>query len=597
MNLNRWSNRMRIFHCSILCCCLAFVFIIGPQSLAAPSTYDKMERDYYDWPASLLIGEQYVMKPINLYYRNGQIIEREPLGGTWNYISANEQVIKVVGGKTLLAVGAGQTTLQLKLTVTVKDGTRTTTTTTTYSTTKKIAVAVAEHEVERQWQRTAADIKWAYLLAKPMHVGTPFLKSPRIQSPFFEGQLHSGFIQDGLRMTNFVRYLAGLPANLVVDPMLNRQALHGAVLNAHWNELDHTPAKPTSMNEAFYTLAYRSTSSSNLSYGVNQLDEQVLGFMDDLGLNNVSEVGHRRWILNPPLKKTGFGIVKSADNEMYGAMQVFDESASTTTKVKYNMITWPAPGSFPISFFDAKAVWSVSLNPAIYDASKTSAIKVTLTRKHDGRQWTLDSRNREVSEEGPYFGVSTKGMGIPFAIMFRPDNVDWEHGDIYHVKLSGIQHRTLGEQTLEYEVSWFDIDQVRLTNLFNYRSSAEVTRNMANGEIRIYLNGEQKIYDQAPLQRNGSVLVPLRGILENLGASIQFQNATQVITATKGQTKIVLQVGKNSATVNGKQVNLSQPAMSNNGRVFVPLRFVSESLAAQVTWEPAYPSVVIKLAQ
>jgi hypothetical protein len=319
--------------------------------------------------------------------------------------------------------------------------------------------------------------------------------------------------------------------------------------------------------------------------------------MNDLGLNNVSEVGHRRWILNPPLKKTGFGMAKSAQNEMYGAMQVFDDSASTTTKVKYHMIAWPAPGSFPMSFFDAKAVWSVSLNPAIYDSSKTSTIKVTVTRKQDGRQWVLDSRYRQVTEEGPYFGVSTKGIGIPFAILFRPDNVDWADGDVYQVKISGVQHRTLGEQSLDYEVRWFDMEQVNLNDLPNYRSSAEVARNMAKAEIRIYLNGEQKIYDQAPIQRNGSVLVPLRGILENLGASIQFQNATQVITATKGKTKIVLQVGENSATVDGKTVNLSQPAASVGGRVFVPLRFVSEALAAKVTWEPAYPSVVIKLAK
>jgi len=58
-----------------------------------------------------------------------------------------------------------------------------------------------------------------------------------------------------------------------------------------------------------------------------------------------------------------------------------------------------------------------------------------------------------------------------------------------------------------------------------------------------------------------------------------------------------LRVGQKTATVDGRSVPLSQPAISSNGRVFVPLRFVSESFSAGVKWEPIYNAVVITVAK
>jgi hypothetical protein len=85
--------------------------------------------------------------------------------------------------------------------------------------------------------------------------------------------------------------------------------------------------------------------------------------------------------------------------------------------------------------------------------------------------------------------------------------------------------------------------------------------------------------------------------VENLGAGVSFNTGTQTITATKGTRKVILRVGQKTATVNGRSVPLSQPAISSNGRVFVPLRFVSESFSAGVKWEPIYNAVVITFAK
>lgn len=103
-------------------------------------------------------------------------------------------------------------------------------------------------------------------------------------------------------------------------------------------------------------------------------------------------------------------------------------------------------------------------------------------------------------------------------------------------------------------------------------------------------------YPQPPIMVNGSVLVPLRGIFETLGAKVGWDGATETVTATKGATTIRLTVGQSEATVNGKTVKLAIPSQKVNGSTMVPLRFVSESLGGTVRWDGETYTVYIESA-
>jgi len=111
--------------------------------------------------------------------------------------------------------------------------------------------------------------------------------------------------------------------------------------------------------------------------------------------------------------------------------------------------------------------------------------------------------------------------------------------------------------------------------------------------INVTINGKAQSFDAAPVNVNGTVLVPMRAIFEALGASLQWNDATQTVTATKGETVITLKIGANSATVNGKTVALAQPAQTVNSRALVPTRFIAEALGANVGWDAATNTVVI----
>ena len=104
--------------------------------------------------------------------------------------------------------------------------------------------------------------------------------------------------------------------------------------------------------------------------------------------------------------------------------------------------------------------------------------------------------------------------------------------------------------------------------------------------IAVYVDGRAVTFDQPPLVIGGRVLVPLRGVFERLGATVDWQAERRLVTARRGSTVIVLQPDHVAAEVSGRSVRLDVPATIVGGRLLVPLRFVSEALGAGVDWEP-----------
>jgi hypothetical protein len=102
--------------------------------------------------------------------------------------------------------------------------------------------------------------------------------------------------------------------------------------------------------------------------------------------------------------------------------------------------------------------------------------------------------------------------------------------------------------------------------------------------ITVLLDGRPMEFDVHPRIINERTMVPLRAIFEALGADISWNNSTQTVTATKGDTVIVLTIGCTSPTVNGRVVTIDQPGVVVDGRTLVPLRFVAEALGVAVNW-------------
>ena len=107
------------------------------------------------------------------------------------------------------------------------------------------------------------------------------------------------------------------------------------------------------------------------------------------------------------------------------------------------------------------------------------------------------------------------------------------------------------------------------------------------------VNGTISQLDQAPVIRSGRTLIPLRFIGESLGADIAWDETARSVTYTKGGQQIVLIIGEPQAWVNGVQVTLDTAPEILNGRTLVPLRFISENLGYSVIWEAETRSVTV----
>ncbi|MGV3613857.1 MAG: copper amine oxidase N-terminal domain-containing protein [Fimbriimonas sp.] len=117
----------------------------------------------------------------------------------------------------------------------------------------------------------------------------------------------------------------------------------------------------------------------------------------------------------------------------------------------------------------------------------------------------------------------------------------------------------------------------------------------ANAPIKVTVDEDPVAFpDQGPMMRSSRVLVPLRGVFEKMGATVDWNRESNTITATGNGRTVVLPLGSMSATVDGKKLALDQPAAVVGGRALVPLRFLGESLGATVDWRASDMTVAVK---
>lgn len=96
--------------------------------------------------------------------------------------------------------------------------------------------------------------------------------------------------------------------------------------------------------------------------------------------------------------------------------------------------------------------------------------------------------------------------------------------------------------------------------------------------VRYELKEYNKKLPTKVISDNGVAMIPLRGVMEELGAAVDYNAKTQQITIKdKGKT-VVLKIGSDTALVDGKAVKMPRKVYVKNGYTMLPLRFVAENL-------------------
>lgn len=100
------------------------------------------------------------------------------------------------------------------------------------------------------------------------------------------------------------------------------------------------------------------------------------------------------------------------------------------------------------------------------------------------------------------------------------------------------------------------------------------------------VNGVSQSNDVAPIIQGGRTLVPIRVISESLGANVTWNADTRTVTVIKDGKTLTMTIGEPLPS------NMGTPEIIN-GRTYVPIRYIAEQLGANVIWDNVNRSITI----
>ena len=295
-------------------------------------------------------------------------------------------------------------------------------------------------------------------------------------SPYKAGSVRREILSDALAEVNYARWIAGVPNNVTLNEEYTRRAQMGAVLLDAVDTLTHEPPKPDDMPEEFYALGYDATSHGNIAVAKVYRGNEVRGnlnlidttkmYMEDTDGHNVGAVGHRRWLMNPRLKQVGFGISERRGYSVTYVIESFRIKRTQLTEAEYaeylDWMKWPIPDEFitwpsckhphPLSWFEAKTAWSVTLDSNVFDDCKPGHVGVVMTRLDDGRMWRFGNAGNN-----GYFEIAPSKVAYDECLIFCPDSLkEYRRGEMWKVEVYGLSRKDGKPGNLSYTVTFTD---------------------------------------------------------------------------------------------------------------------------------------------
>jgi uncharacterized protein YkwD len=226
------------------------------------------------------------------------------------------------------------------------------------------------------------------------------------------GTLPQNTVDAAVLMTNTYRYLAGL-VNVAENPEHTRAAQACAELMEANRMLSHNP--PMSWT-CFTALGATGAARSNITSGGSSPVASLAGWVDD-SRDISNTLGHRRWILFPPLGAIGYGQARS-----YACQYVLGARGSA----RKAWVAWPNEGVTPME--SMSRIWSFSSASAGVTAMTTATV-------------TLN-------------GTPVPAMPMLRANGYGDPTISWNMpaitaGGMYHVTIRGLT----GGMTVEYDVN------------------------------------------------------------------------------------------------------------------------------------------------
>jgi photosystem II stability/assembly factor-like uncharacterized protein len=99
--------------------------------------------------------------------------------------------------------------------------------------------------------------------------------------------------------------------------------------------------------------------------------------------------------------------------------------------------------------------------------------------------------------------------------------------------------------------------------------------------------------DAEAFTENGRTYVPVRYLGDALGAEIKWDGATQMVTLVKDNVTVKLVVGSKAINVNDQPKQMDVAPLVRGGRTYLPARYVAEAFGYRMGWDPVTQTVSV----
>ena len=287
-------------------------------------------------------------------------------------------------------------------------------------------------------------------------------QEPSITAPYAAGSLKTQVIDDTLRQINYLRWLAGMDSvSLLEDRMEYNQA--GGVLMASTSTLAHSIAKPSDMDDDFYSKASKGIGSgsfypdlysyvlwsANCSAG-DYINDSIKGYTDDTNNVQASSVGHRLSILDYKSASVSFGSADGGSYRRYSCLSMYRYSTrSSENDAEY--YSWPSAGYFPTESIDSNALWSVTLGDD-YTASSDISVYFSV----DGVNY---SAQFDVNKHKSYYNSILIWLPDEVKSLIAPTG-SYEDGAEVGLIITGIKDKNGDDKTISHTVKFFNASSI-----------------------------------------------------------------------------------------------------------------------------------------
>lgn len=299
------------------------------------------------------------------------------------------------------------------------------------------------------------------------------------------------------------------------------------------------------------------------------------------------------------------------NNHYYGevmTLRTYDENFNVIAKTKvYGRIldysikdgklyfytqqkTWIVPAMNPASDYASSFLYLMYISSDLQNFEKVEIINSPLGRD------IMDAPETEIALEefvapdtdAPITIEKEKYANVQQRIVLAEDQTTIlercvSHDDVYYQILPNemFENLYISEEMPSFVNIWYYDGYYYVEGETEYRRIAANSQNTPYVQVDNTLLG----FTDLPVFENGQVLATVDFLAEKLGATASFDSNTQTVTVQNDQNTVSITMDNWLAVVNGAQQPIGVQGRMINGKPYVPVRFLAESLGYAVTWD------------